>query len=243
MTNGLADNGFFKSVSISIIPVDEISDFDALFVHNDKKCINAPFQLRLEHMNYRHKWANAWQNQQNHICAQQRLRSAWSESSLSAWKKPYLPTEHILKTDQPGCPGWSQSSRGAHHFEGFIMLWLILIWSLAHVISMETDHRLKVDRKIKLHKFHWHYSWIRTVNQPKPSNVKSEKWKLLVSCTPIMYILVGLVGTLVGIVGRLLPLHVTIYNMDYCLNLSMHMVQYSCNIQNYLPVSVHYGPL
>ena len=35
-------------------------------------------------------WAASWQNQQNGICAQRRLRSTWatwSESSLSAWRK------------------------------------------------------------------------------------------------------------------------------------------------------------
>ena len=32
-------------------------------------------------------WAASWQNQQNGMCTQRRLRSAWSESSLSAWRK------------------------------------------------------------------------------------------------------------------------------------------------------------
>ena len=33
-------------------------------------------------------WAASWQNQQNGMCAQQRLSSAWaSESSLSPWRK------------------------------------------------------------------------------------------------------------------------------------------------------------
>ena len=38
------------------------------------------------------KWAAAWQNQQNDLCTQRRLRSAWAsaqsdQSSVSAWRK------------------------------------------------------------------------------------------------------------------------------------------------------------
>ena len=50
-------------------------------------------------------WTAAWQNQQNNLCAQWRLRSAWAsaqsdQSSLSAWRKlgSFLPIEHIVKT-------------------------------------------------------------------------------------------------------------------------------------------------
>ena len=33
------------------------------------------------------KWAYAWRNKQNDLCAQRRLRSDWSESSLFAWRR------------------------------------------------------------------------------------------------------------------------------------------------------------
>ena len=52
-----------------------------------------------------HKWAPSWQNQQNGMCASWRLRSVWSESSLSAWRKlGSLSTHwaHIEDADQTG---------------------------------------------------------------------------------------------------------------------------------------------
>ena len=71
------------------------------------------------------KWATTWQNQQNK-CAQRRLRSAWgsaqSDQSLRCPHEdtlgPQLPTERTAKTliRLGGCPGWSESSLGAHTF-------------------------------------------------------------------------------------------------------------------------------
>ena len=71
-------------------------------------------------------WATSWQNQQNGMCAQWRLRSAWasaqSDQSLrcpheESWD-PYLPIECTAKTliRLGGCPGWSESSLGAESF-------------------------------------------------------------------------------------------------------------------------------
>ena len=58
------------------------------------------------------------------LCAQQRLRSAWasaqSDQSLRCPHEeslgPYLPIERTAKTliRLGGCPGWSESSLGAH---------------------------------------------------------------------------------------------------------------------------------
>ena len=68
-------------------------------------------------------WAASWQNQQNGVCAQWRLISAWafcpvwSESLLSAWRK--LPIERTVKTDQTGrlpMPGWSEFLLGTQSF-------------------------------------------------------------------------------------------------------------------------------
>ena len=57
-----------------------------------------------------HKWAALWQNQQNGMCAQRRLRSAWAsaqsdQSSLAAWRKlRSLATHwaHSEDSDQTG---------------------------------------------------------------------------------------------------------------------------------------------
>ena len=84
-------------------------------------------------------WAASWQNQQNYLWAQQRLRSAWasaqSDQSLSCALSGYLRTQALFmgtgKTDQSGCPDWSESSLGAGltcHFVGFVMRRLIC-WS------------------------------------------------------------------------------------------------------------------
>ena len=72
------------------------------------------------------KWATSWQNQQNGMCTQQRLRSAWasaqSDQSLCCPHEerlgPWLPIERTTKTliRLGGCPGWSESSLGAQSF-------------------------------------------------------------------------------------------------------------------------------
>ena len=65
------------------------------------------------------------QNQQNGVCAQWRLRSAWAsiqsdQSSRSAWRNlGFLATHwaHSEDSDQTGrCPCWSKSSLGAQSF-------------------------------------------------------------------------------------------------------------------------------
>ena len=71
-------------------------------------------------------WAASWQNQQNGMCAQRRLRSAWaSAQSDHSLRCPYeeslgpkLPIQRTAKTliRLGGCPGWSESSLGAQSF-------------------------------------------------------------------------------------------------------------------------------
>ena len=73
------------------------------------------------------KWATSWQNQQNVMCAQQRLRSAWasaqSDESLrcpheEAWVLSYqLSIQRRLWTDWPD----AQSSLGHSNFVGFFV--------------------------------------------------------------------------------------------------------------------------
>ena len=71
-------------------------------------------------------WAATWQNQQNGMCAQQRLSSAWttaqSDQSLR-WPHqeslcPNLPIEPTAKTliRLGRCPGWSESMLGTQSF-------------------------------------------------------------------------------------------------------------------------------
>ena len=80
------------------------------------------------------KWAASWQNQQNGMCAQRRLRSAWAsaqsdQSSLSAWRKiGSLATQwaHSEDSDQIGrMPRliWVFAGR-TDHLVGFVMRWL-----------------------------------------------------------------------------------------------------------------------
>ena len=57
-------------------------------------------------------WAAAWHNQQNDMCIQQRLRSAWS----STHSLPHQHEETLcpqLLNDTRRFPGWSESSLGA----------------------------------------------------------------------------------------------------------------------------------
>ena len=50
---------------------------------------NLPFPLVIRAELEPDNWAAAWQNQQNELCALQKLRSAWAESSLSA-RRPWV---------------------------------------------------------------------------------------------------------------------------------------------------------
>ena len=72
----------------------------------------------------------AWQNQQNDMCSQQRLRSAQSESSLFPWRNIGSLTTfraHSEDSDQPGqrIPKLIWVFAGCTDlFVGFVMLWL-----------------------------------------------------------------------------------------------------------------------
>ena len=73
-----------------------------------------------------YKWATSWQNQQNGMCAQWRLKSAWvsakSDQSLCCRHGeslgPSLPIERTAMTliRLGRCPGWSESSLGTQSF-------------------------------------------------------------------------------------------------------------------------------
>ena len=76
------------------------------------------------------------------LCAQRRLRSAWAsaqfdQSSLSACRKHgslALPIKRTAKTliRLGGCPGWSESSLGAHSF-----CWFCHVAAQMHIPALE----------------------------------------------------------------------------------------------------------
>ena len=83
------------------------------------------------------KWATAWQNQLNDLCAQQRLRSAWAsaptdQSSLCIqWvaKDPWFLHADSKDFDQTGWISrliWVFAGRTCH-FVGFVMLQLMYL--------------------------------------------------------------------------------------------------------------------
>ena len=70
-------------------------------------------------------WAASWQNQQNGMCAQWRLRSAWAsaqcdQSSLSAWRKLGPLATHWAHS-------WSESSLGTQSFCWFYHVAALII--------------------------------------------------------------------------------------------------------------------
>ena len=86
--------GLISRATTGLLPLLDIKILFLLYIWRDK------FNI----------WATPWQNQQNGMCAQRRLRSAWAsaqydQSSQSAWKKlGSLPTHsaHSKDSDQTG---------------------------------------------------------------------------------------------------------------------------------------------
>ena len=85
------------------------------------------------------KWAASWQYQENGLCAQRRLISAWasaqSDQSLCCLHEetlgPQLPIECTVKTliRLGGYPDWSESSLGAK------AILLVLSWGGSNAVS------------------------------------------------------------------------------------------------------------
>ena len=88
-------------------------------------------------------WAASWQNQQNGLCAQRRLRSALASAlSDQSLRCPYeetlgpqLPTERTAKTliRLSGCPGWSEP------YAGRSVILLVLSWAGSYSESYYDD--------------------------------------------------------------------------------------------------------
>ena len=76
---------------------------------------------------FRVKWATSWQNQQNGMCAQQRLRSAWasaqSDQSLHCPHEERSHWAHSKDSDQTG-----QMPRLIWVFAGHTVILLVLSW-------------------------------------------------------------------------------------------------------------------
>ena len=89
-------------------------------------------------------WAMAWQNHQNDLCAQRRLRSAWaSTQSHQSQRCPpeaklglKLLIEHAAKTliRLGGCPGWSESLLGTK------VILLVLSWDGSKCFFLESTY-------------------------------------------------------------------------------------------------------
>ena len=67
----------------------------------------------------KNKWAASWQNQQNGMCAQRRLRSAWpsaqsDQSSLSTWRKLGSLATHWVHSEDSDQPGHAQADLNLH---------------------------------------------------------------------------------------------------------------------------------
>ena len=104
-------------------------------------------QLKMEALRNHLAIQASWQDQQNGMCAQRRLRSAWvsaqSDQSLRCPHEealgPWLPIKRTAKTliRLGGCPGWSQSLLGAHAILLVLLaILLVLSWGGSNIIFL-----------------------------------------------------------------------------------------------------------
>ena len=99
------------------------------------------------------KWVTLLQNQQNDLCAQQRLRSTWasaqSDQHLHSPHEeilgPQLPIEHTAKTriSLGVCQSWSESSLGTH------AILLVLSWGGSSQCSPFSQKTILLERQMK----------------------------------------------------------------------------------------------
>ena len=92
-----------------------------------------------------------WQNQQNDMCAQRKLRSAWASPSqirifAVRMKKPWVLSYPLSAPRRlirlGGCPGWFESLLGAQLFCCFVVLRLINLirtYSVCHSVCILLD--------------------------------------------------------------------------------------------------------
>ena len=119
------------------------------------------------------KWAASWQNQQNGMCAQGRLRSAWasaqSDQSLRCPHEeslgPQLPIEHTLKT--------LITPRLIWVFAGCTVILLVLPWGSSNDHCAQQRHTDQPGHTPSL-------IWVFAVRMKKPyiDHPLSAQWRL-----------------------------------------------------------------
>ena len=88
------------------------------------------------------RWAAQWQNQQNSICAQRRLRSAWAstqsdQSSQSAWRKlGSLASSYPLNAQRRLLSDWADAQTDLSLGWGTVIL-LVLSWGGSYIDALE----------------------------------------------------------------------------------------------------------
>ena len=123
-------------------------------------------------------WAEGWQNQQNHMCAQRSLRSAWAcPQSDQSIRCPHeesfghsLTIERTVKTltGLGGCPGWSESSLGAQ----VILLAMSCFGSF--VILLDHSENINNTKIIKSFNTERNYFWLGQI-QPRPCWMEKDR--------------------------------------------------------------------
>ena len=99
-----------------------------------------------------HKWVATWQNQQNGMCAQRSLRSAWAWRNIRSSATHWMHSEDSDRTG--GCPGWSESLLGAH------AVLLVLSWggtSVLHRCCKTCTFKQDFFSHINKTSQHWNY--------------------------------------------------------------------------------------
>ena len=90
-------------------------------------------------------WASTWQNQQNGMCIQRRLRSAWASTQSDQpcrcpHEESFDPNSYPLSAQLirlGGCPHWSESPLGANAT-------LLVLSKVAHVYYLDIPSYLEL---------------------------------------------------------------------------------------------------
>ena len=145
-------------------------------------------------------WAASSQDQQNGMCAQRWLRSAWasaqSEQSLRCPHEeslgPELPIERTAKTliSLGACPGWSESSLGAHSFCWFCheAAYIVTCWNRRDNKVVPCQSSLRCSAAVPL--FCSFCSWLKTKNDLyQIQNKRISAWLIQHWIIPIFFII------------------------------------------------------
>ena len=99
-----------------------------------------------------HIWAAAWQNQQNDLFAQRTqislgIHPVWSVFTVRSKGSKGLNLSsrgqrRLIRLG--GCTGWSESLLGAHHFVGFVMHRLIIMYNKLPLAVRHLDGKRRI---------------------------------------------------------------------------------------------------